>query len=172
MSRRSFPPNFMTTHLEAPRQHRRDLLIAVVIGAAVLAATLNLKRLGILNPPHGRLVEQVFGKPAPTSIQLIHSSTRSHWSGTKYVWMHFRLSPADLEVLLKSGLYAADGYPSTNFSAYEPPQWWNTDSMGPGKRVYGREIAPQFGRHRSTIDLAVITTRDEIFLLMRNWYEP
>jgi hypothetical protein len=114
------------------------------------------------------LFQEAVVSPIPTSVQ-IGEATRKSRVGSIEVWIRFKISPKDFELLLKSEPYENLGPSKLNYSAYGPPDWWTPEDLGSGRRCFECETAPHFGQDRSVKDIVVNQESNEVLFLLRSW---
>lgn len=115
------------------------------------------------------LFREVVLNPIPASVRII-SASRHSTSGDVAVWLNFKISRDDFNAIWKADPYQSFPLSQLNYSAYGPPVWWSPEQLGATRSDFGCETKPYFGRDRSAKDMIVNQQEDEVFFLLRSWY--
>ena len=90
----------------------------------------------------GRSGEQLFTfavmKDIPRSVVILHKQDDPFPLGLDPAyWLHFRISPEDLPLVLKQHPYEkVDSISADRLKGMNPPQWWQLDSLGVDAEAY------------------------------------
>jgi hypothetical protein len=152
------------------RRARRSLLIfATVLLVVALAVGIAVS---VYQSP-GNIVRRTAAVPTFASLKFTHGWQRDGLDSGD-VWLHFTISPPDLDALLKSEGYTRLPSRNINFEAYRPPSWWNYEKLGSDAVFYqcnnGRMPARAW-YDECRKDVVVNQERNEVFFFMQRWYK-
>ena len=106
--------------------------------------------------------------PIPKSVTILNSDNNG-WDGI--VWLHFKISPSDLNLILKSKKWDVHPDLLIGADADENPEvkdWWNARLLGENAIKY--YVVIDYNGHERIDNMWVNAQRDEVFYKVTSIY--
>jgi hypothetical protein len=116
---------------------RASRLVPVGVAGSLAGAAVAFLATEFMSP--AALFRRTVAASVPASVRILDGWESPALIGPE-VFLHFTISPDDLDTILRAGSYTEDQHISGDFRGFRAPAWWAPQHLGDGLSVFECEI--------------------------------